>query len=183
MAVCADREGAAFCLWQAKEHRGAQVVNEPGALNFNTLGSGDIAGAKEFYGAVFGWETLTMNGGFEMWTLPGYGEFLDEINPGTLERMAEVGAPQGFADVVASLLPLAAAAPGTPPNWGVTFGVEDADAIAAKATELGGKVLLDPVDAPWVRTTVIADPQGAVFTANKFVPENRDLGRGRRRRI
>ena len=110
MAVCADREGAAFCLWQAKEHRGAQVVNEPGALNFNTLGSGDIAGAKEFYGAVFGWETLTMNGGFEMWTLPGYGEFLDEINPGTLERMAEVGAPQGFADVVASLLPLAAAA-------------------------------------------------------------------------
>src|SRR5436305_133174 len=28
MAVCADREGAAFCLWEAKRHRGARVVNE-----------------------------------------------------------------------------------------------------------------------------------------------------------
>ena len=32
-----------------------------------------------------------------------------------------------------------------------------------------------PFDAPWVRMTVIADPQGAVFTANQFVPENSDL--------
>src|SRR4051794_24020302 len=37
MAVCADPEGAAFCAWQAKRHRGARVVNEHGALNFNTL--------------------------------------------------------------------------------------------------------------------------------------------------
>src|SRR5947207_4019067 len=35
MAVCTDLEGAAFCLWQAKQHRGAQIVNEPGSLNFN----------------------------------------------------------------------------------------------------------------------------------------------------
>jgi len=27
----------------------------------------------------------------------------------------------------------------------------------------------------WVRTTVIADPQGATFIASKFVPENRDI--------
>jgi hypothetical protein len=32
-----------------------------------------------------------------------------------------------------------------------------------------------PFDAPWVRTTVIADPQGATFIANQFVPENRDV--------
>jgi len=31
-----------------------------------------------------------------------------------------------------------------------------------------------PFDAPWVRMTVIADPQGAKFTASKFVPENKD---------
>jgi hypothetical protein len=29
------------------------------------------------------------------------------------------------------------------------------------------------MDAPWVRMTVISDPQGATFVANKFVPENR----------
>ena len=36
-------------------------------------------------------------------------------------------------------------------------------------------VVLPPLDAPWVRMTVIADPQGATFTASKFVPENKDL--------
>lgn len=175
MAVCADPAGAAFCLWQAGKHRGAAVVNEAGSLNFNNLSVRDLEGAKAFYSAVFGWEVLTMDGGFGMWSLPGYGEFLDELNPGTVERMAEMGAPLGFENVVASLDPIPADQPETPPHWGVTFGVDDADAIAEKAAKLGGKVLVDPFDAPWVRMTVIADPQGATFTASKFVPENKDL--------
>jgi predicted enzyme related to lactoylglutathione lyase len=58
----------------------------------------------------------------------------------------------------------------------VTFAVDDADATAAKATDLGGKVIVPPFDAPWVRTTVLADPQGATFIASKFVPVNKDLG-------
>ena len=53
--------------------------------------------------------------------------------------------------------------------------MDDADEIAAKAEELGGKVIMAPFDAPWVRMAVIADPQGATFVASKFVPENRDL--------
>ena len=44
-----------------------------------------------------------------------------------------------------------------------------------KANELGGKVIVPPFDAPWVRMAVIADPQGATFIASKFVPENKDL--------
>jgi hypothetical protein len=28
------------------------------------------------------------------------------------------------------------------------------------------------MDAPWVRMTVLADPQGATFVASKYVPEN-----------
>jgi hypothetical protein len=35
--------------------------------------------------------------------------------------------------------------------------------------------VVPPVDGPWVRMTVIADPQGATFTASKFVPENKDI--------
>jgi predicted enzyme related to lactoylglutathione lyase len=58
----------------------------------------------------------------------------------------------------------------------VTFAVEDADATAERAAELGGKVVVPPFDAPWVRMAVLADPQGATFTASKFVPENKDLG-------
>jgi predicted enzyme related to lactoylglutathione lyase len=57
----------------------------------------------------------------------------------------------------------------------VTFAVSDADAIAARAAELGGRVTVPPSDGPWVRMTVITDPQGAVFTASQFVPENRDV--------
>jgi predicted enzyme related to lactoylglutathione lyase len=175
MAACADPAGAVFCLWQAGRHRGAKVVNEAGSLNFNGLSTRDPDEAKAFYRAVFGWEILTLDGGFEMWGLPGYGKFLDELNPGTLEQMAEVSAPEGFENVVASLIPIADEQPETPPHWGVTFAVDDADAIAATASELGGTVVVEPFDAPWVRMTVITDPQGATFTASKFVPENKDL--------
>jgi hypothetical protein len=90
-------------------------------------------------------------------------------------RIAEVGAPPGFEDVVASLNPIAQDQPDVPAHWGVTFAVDDADAVAAKTEELGGTVVVAPFDAPWVRMTVITDPQGATFIASKFVPENRDL--------
>jgi predicted enzyme related to lactoylglutathione lyase len=176
MAVFTDPEGAAFCVWQAKENKGAQIVNEHGSLNFNQLNTRDVGGAKSFYGSVFGWQALELEGGFVMWTSPGYGDYLERDNPELRKQMAEVGAPEGFEDVVASLVPIADDQPDVPPHWGVTFAVDDADATADKATELGGKVVVPPFDAPWVRTTVIADPQGATFTASKFVPENRDLG-------
>ena len=176
MAVCADPEGAVFCVWEAREHRGARVVNEHGALNFTVLNTRDPEAAKSFYGSVFGWGTMPMGGPAEGWTLPGYGDHLEELTPGLRARADELGAPKGFEDVVASLLTITGDQTGVPAHWGVTFGADDADAIAARARELGGKVLVEPFDAPWVRTTVIADPAGATFTASKFVPENRELG-------
>jgi predicted enzyme related to lactoylglutathione lyase len=175
MAVCADPEGAVFSVWQAGQHHGATVVNEAGALNFNGLNTRDVEGAKAFYGAVFGWETLDVGGAFLAWTLPGYGDYLAERTPGLRERMAEAGAQPGFEDVVAAINPITPEQGDVPAHWGVTFGTDDADATAARATRLGGRVIVPPCDAPWVRMTVIADPQGAVFTASKFVPENRDL--------
>jgi predicted enzyme related to lactoylglutathione lyase len=176
MAVFTDPEGAAFCVWQAKNHKGAQVVNEAGALNFNGLGSRDVDGAKSFYGSVFGWTTLDMDGGAAMWTLPGYGDYLERDNPDLRKYMAEAGAPAGFEDAVATINPIPDDEPDVPAHWSVTFAVDDADATAAKAAELGGTVIVPPFDAPWVRMTVIADPQGATFIAAKFVPENKDVG-------
>jgi predicted enzyme related to lactoylglutathione lyase len=175
MAVLTDPEGAAFCVWEAHEHKGARIVNEPGSLNFNSLNTRDPEGAKSFYGAVFGWETLGPGGGMEMWALPAYGDFLEQSDPGLRERMAESGAPDGFENVVAALAPMTDDQAGVPPHWSVTFGVDDADATAKRAWELGGRVVVAPFDAPWVRMTVITDPQGATFTASKFVPDNRDL--------
>jgi uncharacterized protein len=174
MAVCADPEGAVFCVWQANENRGAKIVNEAGSLNFNGLNTRDVEGAKAFYGSVFGWETLSLGAGV-MWTLPGYGDHLEESNPDLRKQMAEAGAPPGFEDVVAAINPIGDDQQDTPPHWSVTFAVDDADASADKATELGGKVLAPPMDAPWVRMTVLEDPQGATFVASKFVPENAKL--------
>lgn len=175
-AVFTDTEGAVFCVWQAREFSGARVVNEPGSLNFNDLYTRDVERAKKFYGAVFGWSTLQLGGGFEMWSLPGYGDHLERDDPDLHKRMADVGAPAGFEDVVASLSSIADDQPDVPAHWGLTFAVDDADAAASKAEELGGTVVVPPFDAPWVRMTVLTDPQGATFTASKFVPENAELG-------
>ena len=175
MAVFTDPEGAVFAVWQAKRHKGSRIVNEHGSLNFNNLHTRDTEGAKAFYGAVFGWDTLELDGGFQTWTLPGYGDHLELDNPDMRKNMAEVGAPEGFEDVVASLAPIPEDQPDTPPHWGLTFAVDDADEIAKAATQLGGTVVVPPFDAPWVRMTVITDPQGATFTASKYVPENRNV--------
>lgn len=177
MAVFADPEGAAFSVWQAGRHRGAAVVNEPGSLNFNTLSTRDPESAAAFYGAVFGWETIAV-GDATMWALPAYGDFLEQRTPGTREGMKQMGAPARFEEVVASLAVISEDQPDDTARWGVTFAVADADAIAARAVELGGRVDVPPFDAPWVRMAVIADPQGATFTASKFVPENQDLAQG-----
>jgi uncharacterized protein len=174
MAVLADPEGAVFCVWQAKNHKGAKVVNEQGSLNFNGLATRDQKGAEAFYGAVFGWKALALPSGV-MWTRPGYGDHLEERSPGLRQQMAQMGAPEGFIDVVAALTPIADDDSDTPAHWSVTFGVDDADDTAKKATELGGEVVSGPVDAPWTRVAVIKDPQGATFIASQFVAENRDL--------
>ncbi len=183
MAVFTDPEGAAFGVWEAKGHKGARLVNDPGALVFNSLNTRNVEGARSFYGSVFGWQTGAIGGEAEGWTLPGYGDWLErEHHPELRSQMTEAGAPEGFEDVVASIIPIADEQPDTPAHWSVTFATDDADATAKKATELGATVIVPPFDAPWststytIRITVIGDPQGATFIASKFVPENRGLG-------
>jgi predicted enzyme related to lactoylglutathione lyase len=178
MGVCTDREGATFGVWQAREHKGARLVNDPGALVFNGLNTRDVAGAKSFYGSVFGWQTGSIGGGAEGWTLPGYGDWLErEHHPGLRRQMAEAGAPDGFEDIVGAIIPIPDDQPGTPAHWSVTFATEDAEATAAKASELGGEVIVPPFDAPWstatytIRLTVLRDPQGATFSASRFIPK------------
>ncbi len=142
-----------------------------------SAGSYLIARSRPFYESAFGWRTLAIGAGAQMWALPGYGDYLERYHPELRRRMAEAGAPAGFEDVVGSINPIPAHQPDTPAHWGVTFAVADADATAARATELGGTVIVTPFDAPWstetytIRITAIADPQGATFTASKFVPK------------
>jgi predicted enzyme related to lactoylglutathione lyase len=175
MGVLSDPGAAAFCVWEARRHRGARIVNEPGSFVFNGLNTRDVEVARSFYGAVFGWRTIAMPGGGEAWTLPGYGDHLESKNPGLREHMAAMGAPAGFEDVVAAVTLIGDEQPNVSAHWSVTFAVDDPVAAAEKATELGGSVLVPPFDAPWVRMAVLADPAGATFIVSKFVPENKDL--------
>ena len=170
----ADPEGAVFCVWQAKNHKGAKVVNEHGSLNFNGLATRDPEAREGVLrrGVRLGDAGVARRCDVDAARLrrSPRGD-----SPGLREQMAQMGAPDGFIDVVAALDPIAADDSGTPAHWSVTFGVDDVNATAAKARELGGEVVGGPVDAPWTRMAVIKDPQGATFIASQFVPENSDL--------
>ena len=166
MAVCADPAGAVFDLWKAGTHRGAEAVNAPGTWNWSDLVTSDFEEARDFYGAVFGWEADATEFGGMMWRLPGYADFLEQFDPGLRQRHADFGAPAGFSDAIGWMMPLQAGRP----HWSVTFAVDDADATAARAVELGGRIVEAPVDVGPTRTAVLADPQGAVFTISHFRP-------------
>jgi uncharacterized protein len=175
MAMLADPEGAAFSVWQAKEHKGAQLVNEPGTWNFSELNTRDRNGAEAFYRALFGWELQSFDlgaGEFNFWRLSGYGDHLAKRDPDLRDRLEADSAPGGFEDAVAALVPIAgdSSPEDIPAHWSVTFAVDNADAVADTAAKLGGKVLAPPFDAPYVRMTVVSDPQGAVFAASKYMP-------------
>jgi len=53
---------------------------------------------------------------------------------------------------------------GPVPRWTISFRVADADQSAARAQELGGSVLLPPIDIPAGRFAIVADPAGASFS-------------------
>jgi len=170
-AVLADPEGAVFAVWEAGRHRGAQAVNEPGTWNFSGLHARDPDAALAFYNGLFGWEANPPDPSMDGTLLlrrPGYGEHLETLRPGTIQGMADMGAPEGFADAVAWITPLGDDE--VAPHWDVTFAVDDADAAASRAEALGGTVLMPPTDMPWVRMTVLRDPQGAIVTASRFMP-------------
>jgi uncharacterized protein len=140
VAVVRDPAGAAVSLSQAGELLGAEVVNQDGAWTWNELVSGDLAAARGFYGELFGWASEDLPGSFARTTF-------------TLGDLLVGGghAPAPQEDPT--------------PRWSVGFWVADADKAAARTQELGGTVLLPPLDIPVGRFTIVADPQGAVFSA------------------
>jgi predicted enzyme related to lactoylglutathione lyase len=150
LAVVADPAGAVLSLWQLGEHRGAEVVNEPGAWAMSLLHTPDTERALSFYGAVFGWEPEPF-GPATLFRLPGF-----------VGGEPEQPVPR---DVVAAMVPATAG----PARWTPDFWVRDADAAVADAERLGGAVLAPPTDTGAGRTAVLADPAGAVFSVSKVV--------------
>jgi uncharacterized protein len=142
MAVFADPQGAVSGLWEPKEHKGAQIVNEPNTFAWSELITTDLDGAKDFYGAIFGWDALTQGpeGG------PSYTEW--KVNDRSIGGMMLKN-----ENMPAEM----------PPNWGIYFAVDDCDQTVSKASSLGGSVFMPPMDIEPGRFAVLADPGGAVF--------------------
>ncbi|MCC7230663.1 MAG: VOC family protein [Fimbriimonadaceae bacterium] len=100
--------------------------------------------AVEFYTSVLGWTTQVIDMG------PG-GTYTMLVNNGTpVCGVSPTGGKPELANV--------------PPHWSTYIAVDDVDARLAKCTELGGKVIVPPMDIPTIgRMALIQDPQGATF--------------------
>jgi uncharacterized protein len=144
MAVLRDPTGGVVAIWQPGTTKGAELVNEPGALAWNELLVRDADTALAFYGAVFGWTTKEEQ--VMPPPMPPYILLLvgDAMVAGCL-RMGDEFPPE------------------VPTFWLPYFGVADTDASVARARELGGDVRMEPVDIPPGRFAVCSDPAGATF--------------------
>ena len=154
IAIVADPGGAALGVWQPGEHKGAQLVNEPGAWAMSQVLTDQTEAAKSFYAAVFGWETMDFGEGIALWRLPGF-----------VGGEPEQPVPR---DVVAVMGPLQDE--NVPSRWTVDFWVDDVDAAVERASAGGATVLAPPFDSPVGRSAVLADPAGAAFSISKVVP-------------
>jgi uncharacterized protein len=110
-----------------------------GTFSSADLATSDSSAAKSFYGKLFGWRAEDMAGAGGTYTIF------------RLDGKRVAGCFEG-ADGDA----------GVPPHWSSYVTVQDVDASVAKATELGGSVLMEAQDVEENgRMAVIADPTGA----------------------
>jgi hypothetical protein len=141
MAIFSDPTGGVFGAWQAKQHRGAEVIDEPGAMTWHEIYSHDVTKAREFYARLFALEQKRLDSpDIEYWTLHK-GE-----------------------KTVGGVMQMTAAMPkDLPSHWNTYFAVSDADAAAKQVTALGGSVMQPPFDTPYGRMAAVFDPLGAPF--------------------
>jgi predicted enzyme related to lactoylglutathione lyase len=136
MTIALDPQGNSFGLWEAREHTGVRIYNEPGSLTWNEAAVDDPEAARAFYSAVFGYRFDEVPGA------EGYTTFATEGNP-----LGGLGGHQ----------------PGSPKGWTTCFWVASTDDAVAMAESGGGKVAMAPRDTEFGRFAVLEDPWGAPF--------------------
>ena len=120
------------------------MAHPPGSLCWFELATTDQPAAKQFYQSLFGWETVD-----------------SPMGPDDVYTMLRLGGQDVGA--LYTMRP-EQRAQGMPPNWLVYVAVADADATAAQARALGGRVHAEPFDVmEHGRMAVLADPTGATF--------------------
>jgi uncharacterized protein len=139
MALIRDPGGAVVSLWQPAGHIGAGLVNDVGAWSWNELVTPSVGAAKAFYGDLFGWRA-------------------DDVPAGIPRASFSLG------DLLIGGVHAPTEQEGDVPRWTVSFSVADADESAARVEQLGGKILLPPIDIPIGRFSIVSDPAGAMLT-------------------
>jgi len=108
----------------------------------------DTQAAKEFYGKLFGWKLR------------------DQEMQGITYTVLQAGDKE-----IGGLMSIPPQAEGSPPAWGMYVTVEDVDASAKLAQEMGAKIIVPLMDIPDVgRFCQIQDPQGATISMITYVP-------------
>jgi predicted enzyme related to lactoylglutathione lyase len=141
LAMVADPGGAAIGVWQADQHIGAGVVEQPGAMTWWEVNTRHFEACKDFYGQVFGWEAEALDAPgvtYAIWKLDG--------------------------KMVGGMLEMNEQWEGIPSAWMVYFAVAGTDEAAKRATELGGSVGAPPFDTAFGRIAVLVDPTGGHFS-------------------
>jgi uncharacterized protein len=146
MGVFLDPTGAAVLAWQPRDHKGAQLGNEPNTWGWSELHTRNVEKARAFYKAAFGLDSEPFEGmDYFVFSVDGRG----------------VGGLMSMEDMPQDV----------PPHWLTYFGVEDTDAAVKQVGELGGSTMVPPTDIPNVgRFAVVSDPQGGTFAVIKSVP-------------
>lgn len=143
-AVVTDPSGAVFSPFAYGGEEQPQGPPEAGRFCWEELLTDDVDRAKAFYGEVIGWRVKEWPMGDQVYTLFAAGE-------------TDVGG--------AMKMPPEAEAR---PHWLSYVMVDDVDASASRAEELGATVPCAPSDIPQVgRFAVLQDPAGAAFAVYK----------------
>ena len=145
MAIFIDPTGAAFSVWQAGDHFGAQITNEPDTYSWNELMSRDVDTAMAFYSEVFGWEYDSM-----------------DMGPGGIYNVIKGGESGGLG----GLMSMPDEVPAEVPNhWATYFTVSNIDATIEKIKAAGGQIVNGPFPIPGVgHTAIVHDPAGGNFS-------------------
>ncbi|PPD49768.1 MAG: glyoxalase [Methylobacter sp.] len=120
-----------------------------GAFSWCELLTTDTESAKHFYGKLFNWT----------------------LEPAPITGLDYTLVKSG-GEKRGGIMAIPPAVEGEPPCWGVYVTVDDVEATAKLAVEMGGKVLMPPHDIPDVgRFSVLQDPQGAMISVITYLPK------------
>jgi uncharacterized protein len=137
MAVLADPQGAVFAVWQAGGSIGAEWVNDVGCLCNNELATTDLAAARAYYEALFGWTTEDLDTG------PDGPPMVTVRNGDSFNANLTV-------------------ATGTPAHWRPYLCVTSVTDANQRVEALGGQILVS-MPIPAGAFSLVLDPQGALL--------------------